>query len=182
MGLIDRRDAVLVLVDVQEKLQPHIHGAEELVRRIGILLEGGRLLGLPLIVTEQYPLGLGPTLASLKPHLAHAAAVIEKTSFSCAGAPAFLDTLRATGCHQVLVLGIEAHVCVAQTAFALLESGHEVFLAFDAVSSRREENKRYALERLARAGATISDVEGLLLELLRDSRAEEFRDISRLIR
>lgn len=178
---LDRKRCVVVAIDLQEKLLPAVSGAETVVKNARILLAGARALGLPTLVTEQYPKGLGRTV----PELAEAvsdAPVFEKLSFSCAGSAEFLAALRATGRTQTLLCGVETHVCVQQTVLDLLREGFVVHLAADASASRNPENRFLALERLRAEGTTVTSVESALFELLRAAGTEEFKLISKLVR
>ncbi len=179
--LLRREDTVLVVVDVQERLLPAMDHSEEVLNRCVRLVQAAKLLQIPVLVTEQYPKGLGPTVPALKDALGGIAPV-EKLSFSCTGADAFLDKLEELDHDQVLLCGIETHVCVLQTALDLLDQGIQVHVAEDAVSSRAPENRANALERMRREGVVISNTESALFEWLRVAGSEEFKAISRLVR
>ncbi len=181
--MLCRRDAShLVLIDVQEKLcaamQPE--ALQEMTRNCGILLQAARLLEVPVTHTEQYPKGLGPTLAQLQPWLETAPA-IEKTCFSCCDEPAFCARLQRDR-PDIVLAGMEAHICVLQTALQLQENGRQVFVAEDAVLSRREANKANALARLRQAGVVVASTESLVFEWLKVAQGEAFKQISKLIR
>jgi len=178
---INRQMSAGLLVDVQEKLFPHMDQHDELLRRTRILLEGLQLLQVPLLVTEQYPKGLGSTLEPLS-MLLDKQDVIEKLSFSCCGEAAFSDTLRSLDRSTIILCGIEAHVCVLQTAVDLLEGGFAVVVVEDCISSRNPEDKRVAVERMRSEGAVISTCESLLFELTEVAGTDEFKAISRLIK
>ena len=172
---------ILTLVDVQERLAVAMDNKETLITNLEKLIKGVQLLGIPVIWLEQYPRGLGQTIEPLQTLLADQKP-IEKLSFSCCGDEAYCDALKASGRTQVLLAGIETHVCVYQTARDLLSAGFKVQLLADAVTSRTLENKRVAIERMAAGGITISSVEMTLFELLETSEHPSFRDISRLIK
>jgi nicotinamidase-related amidase len=172
----------LVVVDVQERLFPHVHDHTDLERELIRLARGTRELGLPTVVTEQYVKGLGSTIATLRDALGEAYEPLEKMSFSCCGDNRFLDALVATGRSDVILCGIEAHVCVYQTATDLLDRGYRVHLVTDAVSSRTRANRDLALRRLEAAGVILTGVEMLLFELLGVSGTPEFKAISRLVK
>ena len=181
MKLIQRDNLVALLIDVQEKLVPAMHQADLLLNNCEKLLLGLEKLNLPLLISEQYPKGLGSThnhLANFKIR----ATTIEKTCFGCMENPEFVKTLTHTEKKQVLVFGVETHVCVLQTVFQLLESGFEVFVDFEAVSSRSEKNKDMALSRMAQRGAQLVSTESIFFEIMRSTSAPEFKDISRLVR
>lgn len=179
---LDRQKAVLVVVDVQQKLVPSMAAEvyDKVWRNIDMLVQGASILGVPVLSTEQYPKGLGPTV----PELAAACQtrVIEKLSFGCCGEPAFLDYLRELGRSQVMVTGMEAHVCVYQTVLGLLDSGYRVHLIRDAVCSRGKIDYLTATENAARAGAVVTTAEAALFQLLRSSAAPEFKAISALVK
>lgn len=180
-SLLRKKDTALVIVDMQDRLLPAMANQETIIKHAQILINAAKILQLPLIFTEQYPKGLGHTLPALR-ELAPEAQVIEKLSFSCARTDDFSKALKSTGATQILLCGIEAHVCVLQTALDLSASGYQVHIAADAVSSRTPENRENALERMQRAGIIITNRESALFELLDCAGSEEFKAISRLIR
>jgi len=179
---INRHQALLLIIDVQEKLVPAMDRAlvTSVVDTIQLLQQGAELLGLPLVVTEQYPPGLGHTVPELAG--AETSRVIAKTSFGCCGEAAFVDHLKVLSRNQVIVAGMEAHVCVYQTVLGLLERGFEVHLVRDAVGSRRATDMTAGLENAARAGAVLTTAETVLFQLLRDSKAPEFKAVSALVK
>ena len=178
---IERQKSAGLLVDVQERLFPHMDQHDELLRRTKILLEGLKILKVPMVVTEQYPKGLGSTLEPLS-SLLEKQDVIEKLSFSCCGEAAFTDTLRSLERPIILLCGIEAHVCVLQTTVDLLEEGYAVVVVEDCISSRNPEDKRVAVERMRSEGAVISTCESVLFELTKVAGTDEFKAISRLVK
>lgn len=173
--------AAVVLIDVQGKLASLMFERERLYQNLRILLQGARILELPILWLEQYPKGLGPTVPEIAAIL-DGLEPIDKTAFSACGEPRFNEALAATGRRQAIVAGIESHVCVYQTTRDLLASGHEVEIIADAVSSRTEANYRLGLERMESMGASVSSVEMCLFELLREAGSEQFKQISRLVR
>jgi nicotinamidase-related amidase len=179
--MADRNQSQLVIVDMQTKLSSvmsdHITGV---IKNCAILLQSAALLEIPSIFTEQYPKGLGPTLPELSKYAAGKKAV-EKTAFSCCGDPAFNRQL--LGDHtQVILAGMEAHICVLQTALDLIAQGKTVFVLEDAVISRNPENKRNALNRMREAGVIISNTESLVFEWLGAAEGDAFKKISQLVR
>jgi nicotinamidase-related amidase len=177
--LLERAKSLLLLVDMQERLVPAMAGAADVTGNCSILLRAAEALAVPVLASEQYPKGLGPTvpeLAALAPRR------LEKVEFSVYANPAIRDELSRSGRKQVVLCGIEAHVCVLQTGLELVEAGFQVFVAADAVASRRPESREVALQRLGRAGATLITAEMALFEWLRSAGAPEFRAISQLIR
>lgn len=179
---LDRQQAVLVVIDVQEKLcaamDPEV--LERLTKNTGILLEAAQELGMPVVATEQYVKGLGCTLPVLKEKIAGDAC--EKMTFSCCGDEAFLNRLAALGRKQVIITGMETHVCVLQTVIELLERGYHVHLVRDAIMSRRKENWFVGMEVARDAGAVITSTETALFQLLRVAGTDEFKKLSKLVR
>lgn len=179
--LLGRESTLLLVVDVQERLVPVIDRHEQMIENIRRLIEGAKILSLPLLVSEQYPKGLGPTVEPLR-SLFDPSRVVEKLSFSCLGDKTPAERLAACKRDTLLVCGVEAHVCVSQTVLDCLSAGYRVHVAADAVSSRAPENRRIALERMARAGAVITSTEAALFELLERAGTEEFKAVSRLVK
>jgi nicotinamidase-related amidase len=177
----DRNQSQLVIVDMQTKLSSVMtNHIAEVVKNCVILLQSSALLEIPTIFTEQYPKGLGLTLPELSQYVGGKKAV-EKTAFSCCGEPAFNRQL--LGDHQQVILaGMEAHICVLQTALDLLVQGKTVFVLEDAVISRHPENKRNALNRMREAGVIISNTESLVFEWLGVAEGDTFKKISQLVR
>ncbi len=176
-----RDDTILVVVDVQERLFPHIYANEHLLGKIIKLVNGCDVLELPAIVTEQYPKGLGHTVFQLH-EFQKAHSIIEKMSFSCCGASKFLDALGELNRKNVILCGIETHVCVQQTALDLLDKNYQPIIIADAVSSRHEYDKQIALKRLEKSGAIITTTESILFELCEISGTEEFKKISQIVK
>lgn len=174
--ILEREGTTLVVVDVQEAFRKAVLDFERVANNTAVLVEGARALGVPVVATEQYPEGLGETVPEVAEHLADDA--LDKVCFSAADADGFsLD-----GRNQVLVCGIEAHVCVSQTVLGLLSDGREVHVARDAVSSRTEENRELGLRRMEREGAVITSVETALFELLGAAGSEEFKTVQKLVK
>jgi nicotinamidase-related amidase len=169
-----------VVIDIQERLLPAIHEKERVVANTVRLVKGAVILGLPTVVTEQYRKGLGPTV----PEVAAAVpgfAPMEKLAFSSCGAEGFVAVLEAKGIRDVILCGIEAHVCVTQTCLDLLARGFRAFIVADALSSRTPENHRAGVERMRDAGAIIVSTEMILFELLGRAGTAEFKQILPLI-
>ena len=179
---LQRANTVIVIIDVQEKLMPAIDGAKSVLRNIERLVRGFHILGIPVILTEQYVKGLGPTVEAVREALAEAYRPIEKECFSAQGCDAFAAQLAALERRQVVIAGVETHVCVYQTVLDLLAGGFEVTLAADATSSRTPENRSTGLQRMISEGAKLSSTEMVLFELAGVSGTDEFRAISRLIK
>lgn len=174
---LDRSRTALVVVDVQERFAPAIDGWEQLIARAAILTRTARLLGLPVVATEQYPKGLGPTVAPIAAELGETVP-LEKTGFAATSAPGFSLDER----DQALLCGVEAHVCVLQTALELIERGVQVQLVTDATGSRSRADLDTALRRMELAGVTPTTVEAAGFELLGSSQAEGFREFQELIK
>jgi nicotinamidase-related amidase len=182
-GPLARESCALMVIDLQEKLLPHIHEADRVLERVVRMIDGARHLGLPVLVTEQYPRGLGPTVEPVRAAAAAVEApVLEKTTFGCFATPTIAEAVRALDARAMLLVGIEAHVCVAQTALQGLGRGLQVHVVSDAVGSRAQENVVIGLSRLYQAGAVITSSEMALFELLHDASSAAFRDVARLVR
>ncbi len=170
-----------LVVDIQERLFPVMYERDELLTRVLILLEGLKLLEIPVLVSEQYPKGLGPTLQKVLDVLEPGKSV-EKISFSCCGEPDFLSQLDQRDRKQVIICGIEAHVCVLQTVIDLVEMGFTPVVVADCISSRNPDDKKVAVERMRSEGAVITTSESLLFELTRVAGTPQFKQISRLVK
>ncbi|HLK12046.1 MAG TPA: hydrolase [Candidatus Binatia bacterium] len=181
-GLLDRHRAVLLLIDLQEAYRPVLHGWDGVRDACAVLVRGASILELPLLVTEQYPRGLGRTAAEVAAHFRPGQPVLEKLSMSCCGSQAFMDALAASGRKQVLVAGIETHACVNQTVHDLIAAGYQVHVARDATSSRQMADATVAWERMRGAGMLATTSEQALLELVRTAEAPEFRPLQRLLK
>jgi len=172
-------NSTLLVVDVQEKLLAVMPDAAGLVRDVGFLLDVANLLKVPAIATEQYPQGLGPTHSELVRRLAGERPT--KLSFSCCGAPGLLTELRQLGKPNVVVAGMEAHVCVMQTVLDLLAEGLQVFVPVDGVQSRFPVDQETALRRMDRAGAILTSCEATAFEWLGGSDHPQFKPVSKLV-
>lgn len=181
---LDRERTALVVIDVQERLFPAMDAdhREEVMRNIKVLTATARRLHLDTLVTEQYPKGLGHTLQEVKDALSPGVQPVEKVAFSCLGVDAFRSRLAATGARQLLLAGIEAHVCVLMSALDLLAEGYAVHIVADAVTSRTQANWRLAMAQLRQAGAVVTTTETALFQLLRQADTDDFRELARLIR
>jgi nicotinamidase-related amidase len=180
--MLKQEKSVLIVVDYQAKLLPSIASHEGLLERAGRLIRGARLLGLPVLVTEQYPKGVGPTEAGIVEALGDAYRPVQKMTMSCMGVEEFRRALEATGRRQALLCGIEAHVCVHQSAADLLEAGYEVHLIADCVSSREARDAELAVRRAAQMGCRISTHELAIFEMLRRADIPEFKEWIKIIR
>ena len=181
-SLLDRSKAALVVVDMQEAFRPMIPGFAELTARVALLVESARVLDLPVLITEQYPQGLGRTVQEIRQRLDETSEPIEKVTFSACGVQDFDTRLRERHVEQVAICGIEAHICVSQTAHDLLALGYQVHVISDAVGTRLERNLGIAIDKLSKAGAIISSVEMALFELCRKAGTSEFKSIQRMVK
>jgi len=185
---IDRDTAVLVLVDVQERLAAAMSDRERVLEHVWKLIGLARIVGMPVIVTRQYPEGLG----DLEPVVAEALASAEqegvtvhradKVAFCCLREPAFREALVATGRGQVVIAGMETHICITQTAIALLEEGFDVHVVSDAACSRRESDHATALARMAAAGANVTVAESVMYEAVGCAGTDEFKRLLSLVK
>lgn len=180
-GLIDRSRSRLLVVDLQQKLLPAVRDAETLVRNAGILIDAARGLDVPVLASEQYPTGLGPTVPEVAQRL-RPGETLAKLTFSCMREPALAERLSDRGRPQVVVCGAEGHVCVLQTALDLRAGGADVFVVTDAVSTRREHSMAVATRRMEAAGIHLVTTEMVVFEWLRTAADPAFRTLSRLIR
>lgn len=174
--------SMLIVVDLQERLLPAMAEPETVIGRSRILLQGAAALGVDVLLTEQYPKGLGSTVPAITELLHRSAVTVEKTGFSAFVAPAFRTRLASVPKKTLIVAGIEAHVCVLQTVFDALGDGYKVILAADAVSSRKASDCELALKAARHAGAQVLSVESILFMLLRDAKHPAFKTVSALIR
>jgi len=174
-------NAVLVIIDVQGKLATLMHNREAFYQNVVRMIRGAQVLGIPVIWNEQLPDKLGPTIPEIKEVLAATSPLVKRT-FSCCGNTDFIDQLETSGRKQVLLAGMETHVCVYQTAMDLLPDGYEVHLVADAVSSRTLENKQIGIEAMRAAGAKVTCVEMALFELLGVAEGDRFRQIINIVK
>ena len=181
-ALLDRNRTTVVLIDVQEGYRNALHGWARVVAAARLVLRGTSLLQVPVLVTEQYPRGLGHTATELASELGPDVGMVEKMSMSCCGSPDFTERLAATGREQVLVVGIETHACVNQTVHDLIAQGYQVHVARDATSSRRTADVGPAWEKMRVAGMLPTSSEQALLELVRTAESADFKALQRLLK
>jgi nicotinamidase-related amidase len=179
--LLNRKLAGLVVVDIQERLLPAIFENERVVRNARRLIQGAAVLKIPVLATEQYRKGLGPTVEDVA-KVIPGFAPLEKLAFSACGAAEFVAALAARNISEVILCGIEAHVCVTQTCLDLLDRGSRVFVVADAISSRTPENYRFGVDRMRSSGAVIVSTEMVLFELLKQAGTPEFKEILPLVK
>ena len=179
--MLDRNKTMLIVTDVQGKLAGLMHKRDELYRSLGILIEGAKILDLPILWVEQYPQGLGPTVPEIAVHLKELEPFPKKT-FSLLRDTSILKAFKEINRSQVILSGIETHVCIYQTSLDLLDMGVETHIPEDAVSSRTYINKRIGIEKIVRSGGHSTSVETALFELLGVGEGEEFRKIIKLVK
>ena len=180
-NVAERESSAFAIVDFQERLVPHIAGHENILANLIRICRGAEILKVPLVVTEQNPKGLGPTVPELN-ELVEGTKKIEKMTFSCFGEPKFSGRLKGLNVRTLLIGGIEAHVCVAQTALGAISEGFSVHVLVDAIGSRNPANVVTAIDRLREAGAVISSTEMALFELLGRAGTSEFKEVQKLIK
>jgi len=181
MSLLTRDNTAFVVIDFQERLMPAMSGKELLEEVTVKLVKGMKVLDIPTVVTQQYTKGIGTTIPSIAEALGEFEHV-EKTTFSCMANDEFKSRIEALGKKNIVVCGIEAHICVQQTVLELMEAGYNVYLAADCISSRNEMDMMWSITRMGEAGAVITTYEAILYELLRDSKADGFKAISAIVK
>lgn len=181
-NILSDGNAVLLIVDVQEAFRDVIGGFSMLAANIARAASGFQILGLPVIVTEQYPKGLGPTAEEIRFSFPDGIEPVEKTAFSAFGAADVRIKLESLGAKQIVLCGVETHVCVDQTAHDLLKNDFAVHLLTECVGSRFEHDKAAGLEKMKSSGVIFSSVEMALFELMQDAGHEKFKDIQALIK
>ncbi len=178
--IINIKDSVLLVIDVQERLLPVMHDKEHLLDHINILIKGAEILGLDTIITEQYPKGLGHTTNALI--YTSDTTIFEKDTFSCLLQPELSQKIRDEHKKDLILCGIESHICVLKTALDAIHQGYKVHIVADAVSSRNPEDLRLALDRIRQAGGYIVSVEMILFMLMERAGTDTFKAISKLIK
>ena len=174
--------SVMLLIDVQGQLAQLMYEKDKLFKSLGIVIQGMKTLGVPIIWMEQIPKKLGPTTDIIAEHMTDETP-IEKFSFSCCSEPKFMDEFKKTGRRQVLLTGIETHICVFQTAYDLMKNqGCDVQVISDCVSSRTKENKDIGIQRIVQCGGQVSCVEMIFFEFLKAARGDEFKQVIKLIK
>lgn len=176
------KNTLIVLIDAQERLLPAMSDAEYLLANINKLIQGAKALNIPLVITEQYPKGLGKTDENLIAELGELYDPVEKTTFSCYKNINFKEVLENYGKSNIVLSGIETHICVLQTAIELKNAGFNVFVAEDCVASRNDNDHYMAIQRLSNSKITISTVESILMEMCGRSDRPEFKTISAIIK
>ncbi len=179
--MLTREHTVLLVIDVQGNLAQAMHEKDMLFQQLDTIIRGAQALEVPIVVTEQYPRGLGPTVPEIAQRIPNMQPV-SKVAFSCCGEERFMHQLHSLNRQQVVIVGIEAHVCVYQTAVELVSAGFEVEVVADAVSSRTPANKSIGLAKIRDGGAGITCVETVLFELLKEAGGATFKTIQGLIK
>jgi len=178
---IDREKSIALVVDIQEKLAPHIHNSEVLLERIQVLIKGLKILDIPMVLNEQYKKGLGETVGSIK-SLIPEVKNYEKITFSCCQNTPTLTHILESGRRTAIVMGMETHICVMQTCIDLIASGIHPVLVVDCVGSRFERDHDIALKRMSQEGVILATTESVLFELCKNSKDGAFKEISKLIK
>ncbi|WP_392537674.1 hydrolase [Legionella sp. 227] len=176
--LLNKEDSLLLLVDVQEKLTPAVLNNEVFIARCEWLLKLAQRMSVPILVSEQYPQGLGSTLKQFQKYF-NPQECVDKVSFSCMGEPTYVERLKQLHKKQLILIGIETHVCVLQTALEMREAGFEVFVVVDAVSCRGEQNMKYGLKRMKNEGVHLITSEMVFFEWLKKAGTPEFKQLSK---
>ncbi len=179
---LEKQHAAVVLIDLQERFRDLIDGMAGVVAQCSRLVRFCDRLGIPVVVTEQYPAALGRTLPEIAAVLPKGALPIEKTTFSCGGDEGFRRAVVGLGREQWILCGIEAHVCVCQTALDLVRDGRQVALAADAVSSRRPRDREIAIARMRDSGVQVMSTEMALFEILRQAGTADFRSVAPILK
>lgn len=178
---LNKENTIGLVIDMQEKLLPHMHNQQELLEANLKMVKGLRALNVPIVVTQQYTKGLGNTAPTINEAIGNFS-YIEKLTFSCYREPSFIKIMNRSGKRNVVIMGIESHVCVLQTALDLLYNNFNPVIVTDAISSRKEEDKRIALWRMRDVGCIMTTTESILFELCRKAGTPEFKEISKLVK
>jgi nicotinamidase-related amidase len=179
--MLEVNRTVLIIIDVQEKLTRVMHEREALISNLQRLVKGMAVLEIPEIITEQYPQGLGPTIPEITGLLVEVSP-ISKTVFSCWNEEKFVSKLKSLQRTQVLICGIEGHVCVYQTACDLIANGYETYAVTDTITSRTPDNRQLSFEMMKQAGVRLTGTETVLFELLKIAQGEKFKKISQIVK
>ncbi|KTD42061.1 hydrolase [Legionella parisiensis] len=177
--LLNKEDSLLLLVDVQEKLTPAVLDSEAFITRCEWLLKLAKRINVPILVSEQYPQGLGTTLKQFQSYFNQQECVVDKVNFSCMSEPKYAERLKQFHKKQLILIGIETHVCVLQTALEMKDAGYDVFVVADAVSCRGEQNMKYGLKRMKHAGIHLVTTEMVFFEWIRKAGTSEFKQLSK---
>ena len=179
--MLTEKNTLLLVIDFQERLVPSMHRHEELTRNTANIIKGCRILDVPILITQQYTKGLGDTIPEVEDALGEYK-YIEKITFSCCGNNEFKEALNKTGKKNILITGIEAHICVQQTVLDLLNDGYSVYLIADCVGSRFKPDRLYAEKRMEKAGAVLTTSESVLFEMMVSADHPMRKEISNLVK
>lgn len=179
--MLELNNTLLVIIDVQEKLYQAMHEKETLAGNLQKLVKGLQILNVPIITVEQYPQGLGHTITEIK-ELSESWNPIEKNCFNCCQNEEFIERIKEYNRGTILLAGIEAHICVYQTAIDLMDMGYRVEIVLDAVSSRTEANKNVGIEKMIAEGSSFTTVEMALFELLKVGKGDAFKEILKIVK
>jgi len=180
-NMLDRKESLLLIIDIQERLVGALD-KDVVVKRTATLAKAAKIMEIPTIVTQQYSKGLGQTVEDIKQSLLKNTPIIEKSAFSAVKEKGFLDVLKSYNKNQIVICGIETHVCVHQTAADLITEGYDVYIAKDSCASRGKYEFKQGIERMEANGAKISCVETILFEWLRSSKNPYFKEVQALIK
>jgi nicotinamidase-related amidase len=181
VGILDKDSSLLLMIDVQEKFSGVIHNWEGTIKNIEKIVKAALILKVPILLTEQYPKGLGRTIPQIRKNLPHKRP-IEKMEFNCFDSKIFSQELKRFGKKNIILCGIETHICVINTVLAAISMGFKVHLAVDAVSSRKESDKLIAIERAKQAGAFLTTAEMLIFQLTKTAQNKNFKKISEIVK
>ncbi len=179
--ILNRDRSVVLLVDVQERFRDVMADGPAMIEECGRILQAAKILGIPILATEQYPKGLGHTVPELA-ELIDGYPLVEKLTFSCCGESGLMEQLEVLDRDQIVVIGIESHVCVLQTALDLLAAAKQVHVPHDAITSRSRKMRASAIERMRQAGVVITCAESVLFEWLVEASGDEFKPVSKLVK
>jgi nicotinamidase-related amidase len=180
-AILSKENTALVVVDVQEKLLPYVIDKEQVVENIRMMIKFAHVMDIPVILTEHYPKGLGTTVPEVNEVLKKYSPK-EKVIFSCFGSLGFADKLKELGIKRIMICGIESHICVEQTTLDAMDSGHEVHVIADAISSRTQQNREIGIEKMRQFGAIISSTEMAMYEIMERADTEEFKEVLKLVK
>lgn len=181
-ALLRHEDALLVVVDMQEPFLRHIHERERLIAQVTLLLQASVILRVPVVPTLQYEEKMGNVIPEIAKKFPAQCVPFDKLSFSCAGSESFLSEIKRSGRRQIMLCGVETHICVSQTAHDLITLGYQVHILNDATSSRSESNSQAGLRKMAQAGTIMSSVETAIYEMMVEAGTPEFRQINNLLK
>lgn len=175
-------DTLALIIDFQERLLPVIHDSETVIQNSSILVKGLKALGVPMITTQQYTKGIGMTVTGIMDSMGDDFTYYDKVTFSCAEDTEILHKIEESGKKNIIISGVEAHICVLQTVIDLISKGYNVILVEDCIGSRKENDRAVAIQRAAAEGAILTTYESILFELTRVAKTDVFKTISKLIK